>query len=693
MSDSLEYFGVAPLEYREVENRADFTAAAGQTIFSFIYQVGYLDITRNGATLSVLAGDATAANGTTFILTVPCIAGETIQARSRRQVPVSDSYTQSQINSLNNNYYGVGAGTGDAVTTTTTPSVGFTQTDGREVKVRWPAANTSTTPTIVVNGNSAVGVRQAGGQNVPIGSLAPNQELTLRYNSTSGFYEIVVSSALLQIPLVKRQTVASGPLDVNGYANEIGVGTALAPTINGATTPVVTTFAAGFGPNGAIDYVGYINSLLSFPSVPVSALAYLTIDRNTSTGALTLGSTMAPPQYGTTYTQNAQSVLQFGGAAGGTTFLDDFGNTWTAQGGAKVQTNQIKFGTGALGGGGTLNALNGTSDSLRSSSFTTLGSGSWALRIHRYLTSNTTLQAVFSADNGSGSSGYGAQVYTNTGGKLSLYLSSTGSSFDLANASTGATTVTTGQYHFIELTYDAVAGKYFLYLDGVLEITVTSALRICNITGIRLGSDFSSNFATGYIDKFEYLPYCQHPNGTTYTVPTAAPNVATQGYTSDWFNTSNYTMYQVSAASTIAGTNPTFAPKQRLYVGEATAGASTVSSVVSYAYNRYYESPLYGLALSGVYINNHNVGSVPKKQRTVLVNTTPDIGYIPGDEVDGFGIQSSASNSNGFTPSLSNKTITIATGGASVVIIQKSGNSAQNIIPANWKFKSYVEGF
>jgi hypothetical protein len=47
----------------------------------------------------------------------------------------------------------------------------------------------------------------------------------------------------------------------------------------------------------------------------------------------------------------------------------------------------------------------------------------------------------------------------------------------------------------------------------------------------------------------------------------------------------------------------------RVYVGEATVGASTVSSVVSYAFNGRYDSGLFLVAASSGYTKLHNIGT------------------------------------------------------------------------------------
>jgi hypothetical protein len=125
-----------------------------------------------------------------------------------------------------------------------------------------------------------------------------------------------------------------------------------------------------------------------------------------------------------------------------------------------------------------------------------------------------------------------------------------------------------------------------------------------------------------------------HPAGVSFTPSTALANVATQGYSSDFYSTSNTTMYQVSAASTVAGTNPTFTAKNRVYVGEATAGASAIASVVSYAFRGSYYNRISGIqAVSTRSLYSTNIGTERIKVTANIINKTADNGYLPGARV------------------------------------------------------------
>lgn len=329
-----------------------------------------------------------------------------------------------------------------------------------------------------------------------------------------------------------------------------------------------------------------------------------------NTGGTTYMVPITPPAtpatgYAFSYNQGRQAVLQFGGTSGSTQFLDDFGNLWYPKGGAKIQNTQYKFGTGALGGSGTSNALNGTSDYIQCSSFNGVVSGGWSIRCWIYPTNATAaVQSIFS---GNSATVPNAVLLRIDSSKLTYILTSASGTI-VSAISAGSNTISNNSWYFVELTYDPIAGKYFGYVNGVLDYSFTSTLVVPSISIIQIACENISQFYTGYIDKFEYLPYCQHPGGITYSVPTVAPNIATPGYSSDFFSIANATMYQVSGPSAAPGVNPAFAAVNRVYVGEATTSSTLVSNVTSYALKGQYDSGLFYVTSNLLYNKNHNLG-------------------------------------------------------------------------------------
>lgn len=416
-----------------------------------------------------------------------------------------------------------------------------------------------------------------------------------------------------------RQTVLSGATDTSGRASFITGGAGLTASLSATATALTLAFAGGFGSGGQTDFIERITADNSafWTGLSASNLNYLSMTR-VGSGNVTGGATLAPVQYGYSYDQTKQALLHFDGSAGSTTMIDDFGNTWTAQSGAKLQTNSVKFGLSGLGGTGTNNALNGTSDYIRSTVITGLPRTGWSLRAWVNPSAlptagnNATIVQVGTA------AAAGAWLsITNSAGsiKFSYFLSSNGTTQDIASAVQGTTTPVIGTYYFVELTHDIVAGIYRLYVNGVQEASTTNANFVNqSATAVSLATigartdAAANNFLNGYIDEFEFLPYCDHPNAVSYSVPVGAKSVAAAGYSSDWFDLASFTMKTPSAASAVAGTNPTFTTSNKLYVGEATTNATTVTNAVSYAFQGKYISGSTAVTANTAFNFSHNIG-------------------------------------------------------------------------------------
>lgn len=439
-----------------------------------------------------------------------------------------------------------------------------------------------------------------------------------------------VYNAVTQIPSA-RQTVLSGVTNAAGYAAMLVAGTGLALNLTTAAgaTPMRTAFA-----QGALDYIATLSADVTgvVTGLPANNTSFIREDY-TSLTAVAWSSTLAPPQYGIAYNQAAQSCLSLNN-----TNLDDFGPTW-------INTAVTFSNVSPIIAGTYMGVFNGTTSFFRSTSFSSLGNGSWTLRTKFRPSAVASNLVIMSALNTGGS----GLSMAHSGGKLLMYLSSNGTSWDIASSVTGALTLVNGTAYDIEITYDAVAGKYFTYLNGVQDtnLTVASTSRICPINNLTAGAYYSSSasqFFSGSMQGLELLPYCAHPNGATFTPSTTLANVAAQGYASDFFNQSNMTMYQITGASTVAAANPVMTAKLRAYVGEAIAGATTISSVTNYALNLKNDTGFFAVAASTTYTKNHNIGrpfitlvtiaddinGTNERPFTLVYNGTTYVGWFPG---------------------------------------------------------------
>ncbi|HSA05556.1 MAG TPA: hypothetical protein P5556_00095 [Candidatus Gastranaerophilales bacterium] len=95
-----------------------------------------------------------------------------------------------------------------------------------------------------------------------------------------------------------RQTVLSGSVDANGYANFLSAGTGLAVNLDATPDPVIVTFAQGFNELGTVDYFEKIDADQTISSLTASTTNFLYVDRDLSTSAITYGHTTLAPDYG-----------------------------------------------------------------------------------------------------------------------------------------------------------------------------------------------------------------------------------------------------------------------------------------------------------------------------------------------------------------------------------------------------------
>lgn len=428
-----------------------------------------------------------------------------------------------------------------------------------------------------------------------------------------------------------RQTQLAGPVDSSGYNNTLSAGAGLNFNVDATPTNVVLTFANGFGSGGSVDTYTVLSADASNQGSLNASNTHFIHATRTSATAVTWGQTLIPPDYGYSFDRTRGALLNFEGANASTTMVDDFGNTWTANGNAQLTTAQFKFGTSSL-------LLDGTGDYIKSTNFTTLGDGSWEIafwfRINA-LPASGALSVLASFVN---AAGFGARVgLANTAGttKLRIYLSGDGSTQSIANGVDGTnSTWALNQWNRVRMVFDALAGTYRLYLslNGAAETqdyTLSSTARICAITMGLLGADDGGAQAfNGWIGAFRFIRCAT--NTTTETPSTSAPTITDYPY--HWFSIPEMKMYEVTSASASAGTNPGMTQRNRIFVGEADTGAATVSAVRNYALRGEYIGTPVAASISAT-TWNHNIGVAPEKFQFALVNKTTESGITPGQRV------------------------------------------------------------
>jgi hypothetical protein len=414
----------------------------------------------------------------------------------------------------------------------------------------------------------------------------------------------ILPARIGQVPA--RQTALIGSTDANGYANFLTTGSGLRPGLLATATPLVLTSAAGFDEHGEKNYLerftADVSDIFGFDAIAnVTNYAYRTLGSGWDRAAV-------PPQYGYAFDRTQNALLNFNGADTSTSIIDDFGNTWTAAGNAQLDTAQQKFGSASL-------LLDGTGDYVESTDFKTLGGDSW--EISSWFRLNTT-SALHTIVNAGVAAGFGVILYVdhNAGNRrLRLDLSSNGSSADIASSTGATTTIALSTWYKVRITFDALAGTYRVYLSNngaseTQEISVSSTSRICALlAGIRLGAQLSgANFFNGWLDAFRFV---RAVVSTATVTPPASEPVVTD-FPVHFFSIPKMQMFEVTAASVSAGTDPAFTARNRVFVGEFDCDASSITAVRTYALRGEWSSGWIFVASTPVNIShNHNIGLPP----------------------------------------------------------------------------------
>ena len=133
-----------------------------------------------------------------------------------------------------------------------------------------------------------------------------------------------------------------------------------------------------------------------------------------------------------------------------------------------------------------------------------------------------------------------------------------------------------------------------------------------------------------------------------------------------------------------------------VFVGEAVAGASTITSTVAYAYNGLYISPLQdgNVISSGFTLSlNHNLGmnQLGYSTRWTLVNITSNLGYTAGQEIEltpvGFGNTQIWATAGLMTR---NTTQIVTNSSFAPYLIPASGGGDNSVNTSDWDLRLYV---
>lgn len=361
---------------------------------------------------------------------------------------------------------------------------------------------------------------------------------------------------------VTKQRVQYQPINLPSF---LAAGAGFTLNILASATALVVTYAHGNSMLGNVDY-GHSITADSTVTLFQQSNNYIYTQRDPVTGAQSFGVDYIPPQ------------TEYDGVGVCPPVILHFDNDFTnAYGGPAWTNNAVTFNAGAKFGS-YAGYFNGTSAYIENPKVEPLSKyQSWSKEFYFKLGSTTGInQALYSIGALNGNSGILIGYNLNTvDNKFTLYHSSAGTSWDLADGIKSTLTLTdTTSYH--HLVYEFDGSSYKLYIDGVVWITLPTTAPTNNLVREVIGAYCSgttgsiSRYFLGYID--EYRSSCKPRYLGAFTPPTAA---FTPDETYCVFDIPNMVMRQYGATQGIL---------QRVYIGEAVTNATSITSVNCYAF-------------------------------------------------------------------------------------------------------------
>jgi len=340
--------------------------------------------------------------------------------------------------------------------------------------------------------------------------------------------------------------------------------------LNLSETQTIASIANGFDSEGQLDYTMALPMENKYVPIGTACVNYIYLRRDVLSGEITYEHKEFPPVYGLyqpNYLPVIPNLLRGDGANGTSFFIDSYGNTgMTTVGTVTNSSTAPKFGTGSI--------LFGSAGSkLKIPRSMGINRDAWTIDFWWKPTS-----LAGNVDLIGGTPDFSLMLsYGRTASKISLYISSNGSTWDVASNIPGIkANFAIGTWYYIKIAFSS--RRYQVWVDGTQDINVVSSLKMTQISSLNIGAYAAeASTACGFIDDFRFRPAKYDFNGQVLdTVPTAAVP-----YVKPWiFNINEMNGYEKEE-------DGTFTDVQMVCLGEAASFSSTSYTVTptTYAYN------------------------------------------------------------------------------------------------------------
>lgn len=187
---------------------------------------------------------------------------------------------------------------------------------------------------------------------------------------------------------------------------------------------------------------------------------------------------------------------------------------------------------------------------------------------------------------------------------------------------------------------------------------------------------------TGYI-------YCDQNVTTGAITFGVTPNMPAYGSGIAKSIVGNQHTYRIDEAVMYVGNGISAVPVRRVFIGQATANASAITSVITYGLNGAYESPLTAINVNSYTNFAHNLGLKPRMARTTLVCDSTNAGWGAGDEVHHAGTGTSASQT--LAPGITGINTCGVAIAAAVIISSGANGATTSVTTSSWRLRVNAE--
>ena len=477
-------------------------------------------------------------------------------------VSVSSSYSSYAItssyslNTISSSYSNVANTATSATNANTATSSSYATVAGTATSAT--SANTATSSSFASNATSSSFATTAGNASSANSATSASYSLSSSYsvNSTTSTSSSFASTASYNLNSISSSFAATSSYNLNSISSSYSLTASFALNGGGGGTTLTTGSSYPITSSWAINAITASYALNasgggSGGSTQTGSIANQTILYNVTTSQdnVISGLNLSSNKWGVTvveewnsgsivgdiYYNSCSLLMHFSGSNSSTTFIDNSPNNFTVtpNNGAFISTAQSKF-------GGSSGFFDGTDDylSITDNSVFDFGSGDFTIEYWEYRTVSTLYKPVISRNN----NGYPPfMLGWSESGNVNFFISSNGSSWDVASAVSMGTLTTNVWTHYA---VTRQGNTFRTFQNGTQISTFTSTATLPAGSGtLQIGRYSSVYYYQGYLDELRISKGVARYTGSFTTS------------SNEFYNNLNVTQLQTKYIGLVGGLN------------------------------------------------------------------------------------------------------------------------------------------